>query len=149
MSNPDLALGDFRHIQHIVNQGHQMLGGIADLFQTVLHPPLIVNISSRNGRHAQYRIHGRADLMAHTGQKIRLCLIRMFCDCQCILQRLRLFRQLPLHFPQLSDIGDINKNCQINRTAVLPLNTGGINLKPHILAVPGSCGYHKMNGGPF
>ena len=62
-----------------------MLGGIADLFEAVLHPLLVVDVSRRNGGHPEDGVHGRADLMAHPGKEIRLRLIRMFRHRQGIL----------------------------------------------------------------
>ena len=70
---------DFGHVQHIVDQRHQMLGRVADLLQTVLHPFPVLYVRCGDGGHADDGVHGRADLMGHPGKEIRfrpVCLLR-------------------------------------------------------------------------
>ena len=122
-----------------------MPGGIADLFQTVSHPLLIINISRCYGCHSNDSIHWRAYLMAHPGKEIRFCPICAFRCGQGILQGFGLLCQLFVHLPKLRHIRDVNKNNKINRASVLPVHTGSIHLQPQELVKPAFHMHDKMN----
>ncbi|GFI65662.1 hypothetical protein IMSAG185_01265 [Lachnospiraceae bacterium] len=67
-----LARLDLGHIQDLIDQPQKMPAGYGDLFQGIRHLFPVVDMAGGNGRHADDGIHGRADIMAHTGEKIRL-----------------------------------------------------------------------------
>ena len=52
-----------------------MLSGQGNLAQSVYHSVLLINVHTGNRRHAQNGIHRRADIVAHSGQEITLCMI--------------------------------------------------------------------------
>ena len=72
MGDGHLAFVDLGHIEDVIDQGHEMLGGIADLFQAVFDALTVFDIGSGNGGHADDGVHRRADLMTHAGKEILL-----------------------------------------------------------------------------
>ena len=72
MRDGHLTLVDFGHVQHVVDEGHQVFGGIADFLQTVFHTFAVFYVGAGNGGHTDDGVHGRADLMAHAGEEILL-----------------------------------------------------------------------------
>ena len=125
MGNGHFSFIYFGHIQHIVNQRHQMLGGITDFFQTVLHAAAVFNIGACNGGHADDRIHGRTDFVAHAGKEILLGRIGILRIEQGILQRL-----LDFHAFRLIRQGN-------NIAHYLALYAFRIQLQPHPFDFPG------------
>ena len=61
---------DFRKIENVVDDGHQVPAGLADFLEALdllRRRPRVQQMGK-----AQYRIHRRADLVAHVGQKLGL-----------------------------------------------------------------------------
>ena len=67
-----LAAFDLRHIQHVVDEPQQVLGGQGDLLQAVLHLVLVVDIGRGNGGHAYDGVHGSAYVVGHVREKFAL-----------------------------------------------------------------------------
>ena len=63
-----------------------MLGGKCDLRQAVLYPVLILQVCSRNRRHAHNDVHGRPYLMGHSGEKILFGVTGLLGKIERILQ---------------------------------------------------------------
>ena len=63
----DIAVFDPAHVQHIVDQAQQMAAGQLDLAKAVEHFFRLVQVRLGNIRHADDRVHGRADVMRHMG----------------------------------------------------------------------------------
>ena len=61
------------YVQHVVDQPQQVLAGQGDLPQVVPHLLRVVRIVQGQGGHAHDGVHGRADIVAHAGQKLLLC----------------------------------------------------------------------------
>ena len=72
-----LAALDPAHIQDIVDQRQQETGGNADFRDAVRHLLVVPNVLGRNGAHADDRVHGRADLVAHAGEEVGFGGIRL------------------------------------------------------------------------
>ena len=53
------------HIQHLINEGKQMIRSNRYLLQAVLHLRRIIQICLGNGRHAYDSIHRRTDIVGH------------------------------------------------------------------------------------
>ena len=75
--NDQLAGLDFRKIKNVVDHGEQ---GVSRRFDdTEVLALLIIQLGlQRQLGHAKHTIHGRADLMAHIGQKIGLGTVGQF-----------------------------------------------------------------------
>ena len=67
-----LAALDLGHIQNVVDQPQQIIGGGLDLLQAVHDPLRALPALERDGRHADDAVHRRADLVAHAGEKLGL-----------------------------------------------------------------------------
>ena len=72
-----LSALDLRYIQHVVDESEQVLARQVDLVQVFLNLFLIVRVGKRKGCHADDRVHGRADIVAHARQKFLFCRARM------------------------------------------------------------------------
>ena len=86
------------HFQHIIDQGEQMLRGLGDFGQIVLHRLLILDMLSSQISEAHNRIHRRSDIMRHVVQKDCLGAVRLLCQHQ----RLAKLRLMLLLQPQLA-----------------------------------------------
>ena len=67
-----LAGLDAAHVQNVVDEAQKMPGGQADLVQTVRHPLRLAQMGLGDGGHADDGVEGRADVVGHVGEKIRL-----------------------------------------------------------------------------
>ena len=67
-----LSALDAAHIQHIIDEGKQMLAGGRDLFQVVQHLFLIINMGRSQRGEADDGVHGGADIVAHIEQELPL-----------------------------------------------------------------------------
>ena len=67
------------HIQNIVDERQQMLGGNMDLFKAVVHALMIFTIFLDNLQHTHHTVNRRADIVAHAGKELRLRFIRQRC----------------------------------------------------------------------
>ena len=72
VSYTHLAAFDAAHIQNIVDEGEQKTRGDANFGDAVHHQFVVADGLGGDGAHANDGVHGRADLMAHAGKKIRL-----------------------------------------------------------------------------
>ena len=63
---------DAAHIQHIIDEGKQVLAGGRDLFQVVQHLFLMINMGRSQRGEANDGIHGGADIVAHIEQELPL-----------------------------------------------------------------------------
>ena len=91
----ELSAFDAAHIQHIVDEGEQMVAGSKGLGQIILHPLLVVNIADRQCGKADDGVHGGTDVVGHIGKEgalgavgslgggngIRKRLIHLFVGC--------------------------------------------------------------------
>ena len=68
----DFAALDAAHIQHIVDEGEQMLAGGGDLFQVVQHLLAVVDVGRRQRGEADDGVHRGADIVAHVEQELPL-----------------------------------------------------------------------------
>ena len=75
-----LAALNAAHIQHIVDEGEQVLAGSGDLFQVVQHLLLILNMGRRQRGEADNGVHRGADVVAHVEQKLPLGAV-----CRCLV----------------------------------------------------------------
>ena len=75
-----LAALDAAHIQHIVDEGEQVLAGDRDLFQVVQHLFLIINMGRRQRGEADDGVHRGADVVAHVEQELPLGTV-----CRCLV----------------------------------------------------------------
>ena len=64
---------DAAHVQDVVDEGEQVPGAGADLFQFIAGARREVRIAQGNAVQPDDRVHGRADLMAHGAEEGRLC----------------------------------------------------------------------------
>ena len=82
------------HIQHIVDEGEQMVAGCKGLAKIILHPVCIVNIAERQRGKADDGVHGGADIVGHIGKEGTLGAVRALCffhgDLQFCIQFLRI-----------------------------------------------------------
>ena len=65
----DLSAFDAAHIQHIVDEGEQVIAGSEGLGEVILHPFLVVDVADRQCGEADDGIHGGADIMGHIGKE--------------------------------------------------------------------------------
>ena len=65
----DLSAFNAAHIQHIVDEGEQMVAGCKGLGKVVLHPIFIVDIADRQRGKADDGVHGGADIVGHIGKE--------------------------------------------------------------------------------
>ena len=63
---PALDLGD---VQDVIDQAEEVLSGGHDLLSVLPHLRRVLRILGEEGGKAQHRVHGRADIMGHVGQK--------------------------------------------------------------------------------
>ena len=75
-----LAALDAAHVQHIVDEGEQVLAGGGDLFQVVQHLFLIINMGRRQRGEADNGVHRGADVVAHVEQELPLGAV-----CRCLV----------------------------------------------------------------
>ena len=75
-----LAALDTAHVQHIVDEGEQVLAGSGDLFQVVQHLFLIINMGCRQRGEADDGVHRGADVVAHVEQELPLGAV-----CRCLV----------------------------------------------------------------
>ena len=87
---------DAAHIQHIIDEGKQMLAGGRDLFQVVQHLLLMINMGRSQRGEANDGIHGGADIVAHIEQELPLGTVCRPLVPECDLQLVVLFFQLSL-----------------------------------------------------
>ncbi len=76
-----LSAFDFGHIEHIVDQAEQMIARQLDLLETMTDPVLVRAVRQADMRHPDDRVHRRADIVRHIGQKLAFCparLLRLF-----------------------------------------------------------------------
>ena len=76
---------DFREIQDVVDDAQQRARGVVDLAHIVMLARIELGFEGQI-RHAQDRVHGGADLVAHIGQEHRLGVGCVFCLPTCCLQ---------------------------------------------------------------
>ena len=86
---------DAGHIQDIVDNTQQMMGGRADLFQRLPGLRGKIRIVQGNIVQADDGVHGRTDLVAHAGKERRFSPVRLFRCSQRVIQRLGGFHILP------------------------------------------------------
>ncbi len=85
-----------RHVQHVIDQAHQMGGSRLDLLQAVLYPGLLIYVGQTDGSHSHNGIHGSPDVMGHIGKEIALGLVGRLRSLQGVLQRvIHLLQLLP------------------------------------------------------
>ena len=65
----DLSAFNAAHIQHIVDEGEQMVTGCKGLGKIILHPLGIVNIADCQRSKADDGVHGGADIVGHIGKE--------------------------------------------------------------------------------
>ena len=87
---------DAAHIQHIIDEGKQMLAGGRDLFQVVQHLFLIINMGRSQRGEADDGVHGGANIVAHIEQELPLGTVCRTLVLECDLQFAVLFLQLSL-----------------------------------------------------
>ena len=75
-----LAALDAAHVQHIVDEGEQVLAGGGDLFQVVQHLFFIINMGRRQRGEADNGVHRSADVVAHVEQELPLGAV-----CRCLV----------------------------------------------------------------
>ena len=90
-----LARFDLAHVQHLVDQVEEMPAGYGDLLKAVQHPGPVVDVADGDAGHAHDAVHGGADIVAHVGQKLAFCLVRMNCILSCPVQLLHLLVDYP------------------------------------------------------
>ena len=73
-----LAAFDLGDVEHVVDDGKQMVGCQIDLVEALFELLVVAEVFSRYLSHADDRVHGRADLMAHVRQEIGFRLVRSF-----------------------------------------------------------------------
>ena len=78
------AACDARHVEHIVDQIHQMRRGGLDLLETVEHARFFVDVREGDGCHSHDRIHRRADIVGHVRQKAARCPVLLLGGAQCV-----------------------------------------------------------------
>ena len=86
----DLARLDLGHVEHLVDEAQQVLAGLGDLAQAVAHALWVVDVGGGDGGHADDAVHGRADVVAHVGEEVRLGLVGGLCGVEGLLQGLLL-----------------------------------------------------------
>ena len=79
---------DLAHVQHVVDEGEQVLSRNIDLAQAVIDPRLVAAAVADDLQHAQNAVDGRADVVGHVGQKARLGAVGAGLALQRILQLL-------------------------------------------------------------
>ena len=94
--NLDLAVLDAAHVQHVVDEGKEMLAGGGDLFQVVQHLLAVVNVGRGQRREADDGVHRRADIVAHVEEELPLGAVCRPLMLQGNLQPAILFLQLGL-----------------------------------------------------
>ena len=87
---------DAAHIQHIIDEGKQVLAGGRDLFQVVQHLFLMINMGRSQRGEANDGIHGGADIVAHIEQELPLGTVCRPLVLERDLQLAFLFLQLGL-----------------------------------------------------
>jgi len=65
----DFSAFNAAHIQHIVDEGEQMVAGCKGLAKIILYPLGIVDITERQRSKADDGIHGGADIVGHIGKE--------------------------------------------------------------------------------
>ena len=65
-----LAALDPAHVQDVVDEGEQETGGDPDFGDAVGHLVVVPDRIGRDGAHADDRVHGGADLVAHAGEEV-------------------------------------------------------------------------------
>ena len=63
---------DFGHVQHVVDEGEQVGRRTAHLGHAVPHAGLVVKVVLGNVQHTHNAVDGRADVVGHVGQELRL-----------------------------------------------------------------------------
>ena len=84
----DLSAFDAAHIQHIVDEGEQMVAGCKGLGKIIFHPILIVNIADRQRGKTDDGVHGGADIVGHIGKEGALGAVGGLGGCNGIGKRL-------------------------------------------------------------
>ena len=87
---------DAAHIQHIIDEGKQVLAGGRDLFQVVQHLFLIVDMGRSQRGEANDGVHRGADIVAHIEQELPLGTVCRPLVLERDLQLAVLFLQLGL-----------------------------------------------------
>ena len=96
-----LSALDAAHIQHIIDEGKQMLAGCGDLFEVVQHLFPIVDMGRSQRSEADDGVHGGADIVAHIEQELPLGAVCRPLVLKRDLQLAVLFLQLGLVLPLL------------------------------------------------
>ena len=94
--NLDLAVLDAAHVQHVVDEGKEMLAGGGDLLQVVQHLLTVVDVGRGQRREADDGVHRRADVVAHVEEELPLGAVCRPLMLQGNLQSAVLFLQLGL-----------------------------------------------------
>ena len=68
--NLDLAVLDAAHVQHVVDEGKEVLAGGGDLLQVVQHLLAVVDVGRGQRREADDGVHRRADVVAHVEEEL-------------------------------------------------------------------------------
>ena len=87
---------DAAHVQDVVDDPQQVVGGGADLFQILLDPVAGAGVVHGDVVEPDDGVHGGADLVAHVGEKGRLGLVGLLGGGQRVPQGLPALRQLLL-----------------------------------------------------
>ena len=95
-NNTDTLVGVLSHIQHIIDEGKQVLAGGGDLFQVVQHLFLMVDMGRSQRGEANDGVHRGADIVAHIEQELPLGTVCRPLVLERDLQLAVLFLQLSL-----------------------------------------------------
>ena len=85
---------DAAHIQNVIDNPQQMLGGSSDFGQVFLYLIAGCRIVHGDVIQADNRVHGCADLVAHVGKERSFCPVCALCHSQSIFHGFPAFRQL-------------------------------------------------------
>ena len=80
----ELSAFDAAHVQHVVDEGEQVLAGGKGLGEIILHPLLVVNVADRQRGKADDGVHGGADVVGHIGKEGALGAIGGLGGSHCI-----------------------------------------------------------------
>ena len=91
-----LSAFDAAHIQYVVDQRKQVLTGYGYFAEVILHLLLVVQMRSGKRRESHDGIHWRADVVGHTVQESRLCVVGMLRSYESVRKCLLALGQLPV-----------------------------------------------------
>ena len=79
------------HIQNVIDQAQQMVSRCHNLFQIFRYLFLVVHMRDCKSGKSDNRVHRRADVMGHIGQKDAFCLVCLVRLLQRVFQQIFLF----------------------------------------------------------